>query len=108
MRQGGLTRSRNYFQVVCLSDSVRYVCNEVSERITENVGHLVLEILRCNQGVQKLLTPFNHCMNFATTTSQMSVIVEGLPQVIDRLVPRFCSSVNENTNFGLRIKSVCI
>lgn len=53
--------------------------DDMTKGITENVGHLVLEVLRCNQRVQKLPPAFNHSVNFATAPSQMSIIVEGLP-----------------------------
>ena len=102
MRQEVPIHSRNCFQVVCLSNSIRYkIKDKMTEEVTENVGHLVLKVLCCNQGVQELSSPFNHSMNFATASSQTSVVIKGLPQVIDRLVPWFCSSINKDTDFRL-------
>ena len=106
MRQEVLIHSRNCFQVVCLSNSIRYkIKDKMTEEVTKNVGHLVLKVLCCNQGVQELSSPFNHSMNFATASSQMSIVIKGLLQVIDRLVPWFCSSINKDTDFRLRVKS---
>ena len=100
MHQEVLIHRQNCFQVVCLSNSVRYkIKDKMTEEITENVGHLVLKVLCCNQGVQELSSPFNHSMNFATASFQTSVIIKGLLQVIDRLVPWFCSSINKDTDF---------
>ena len=40
-------------------------------------------------------------MDFTAASSKVRIIVEGLPEIIYRLVPRFGSSINENTDFRL-------
>jgi len=40
-------------------------------------------------------------MDFTAASSKVRIIVKGLPEVIDRFVPRFGSSINENTDFRL-------
>lgn len=51
--------------------------------LTENVGHLILEILRSDQRVQKLLSTLNHGVNLTTASSKMRIVVEGLPKIVD-------------------------
>lgn len=69
---------------------------------TQNVRHLVLEVLSCDERVQKLPTTLNHGVNFSTASSEVGVVVEGFPQVVDRLATGLRTSINEDTNLGLR------
>ena len=69
--------------------------------LTENVRHFVLEVLRGDKWVQKLPTTLKHRVDLATAASEVGVIVEGLPQVIDRLAAGLRTSINKNTNLGL-------
>ena len=86
------------FQIHVASQNIFYFTRT---RRTQNVGHLVLEVLRCNQRVEELPTPLNHSVNFTTASSQMRVVVEGLPEVVDRLASGLGTGINKNTDFGL-------
>lgn len=44
-------------------------------------------------------------MNFTTTATKVSIIVESLPKIIDGLVARLGSGIKENTNLRLMIQS---
>lgn len=68
---------------------------------TENVGHLVFEVLRSNQWIEQLLPTLDHGVNLTTSATEVGIVVEGLPQVVDRLMPRLCSGIDENTDFRL-------
>ena len=63
-----------------------------------NGTNFILEILSGNQRIEKLLSTLDHSMNFTTSASQMGVIVEGFPKVIDGLVPGFSTSIDKDTN----------
>jgi hypothetical protein len=69
--------------------------------LTQDVGHLVLEILSSDQGIEQLLSTFDHGVNFTTATSKIWVVVEGVPKIEDGFVPWLRSSIDENTDFGL-------
>lgn len=57
-----------------------------ASRLTQYIGHLVLEILRRDQGVQKFRTVVDLGVDLATATTQVLVVVERLPKVIDTLM----------------------
>ncbi len=42
-----------------------------------------------------------HGVNFTAATTEVRVVVECLPKIIEGLVPRFRTSINKNTNFRL-------
>lgn len=46
-------------------------------------------------------------MNFTAATTEVLVIVECLPKIVDGLVSRFCTSINKDTNFRLESYHVC-
>lgn len=50
---------------------------------TQNVRHLVLEVLRRHKWVEQLAATFDHGVNLSTAPTKVWVIVEGLPQVVD-------------------------
>lgn len=70
--------------------------------LTQDVRHLVLEILCSNQWVQEFLPTLDHGVNFTTTSTQILIVVESLPEVVNRLAPGFSTSINQDTDFGLK------
>lgn len=46
--------------------------------LTQNVGHLVLEILSSNEGVQELPALIDHSVNLSTASSKVRIVVEGI------------------------------
>lgn len=68
---------------------------------TQDIGHLVLEVLGCNQGVQELSPTLDHGVNFAAAPAEMGVVVEGLPQVVNGLPTGLRPGINEDTDFRL-------
>lgn len=46
--------------------------------LTQNVGHLVLEILGSNEGVQELPALIDHSVNLSTASSKVRIVVEGI------------------------------
>lgn len=68
---------------------------------TKDVRHFVLKVLCGDQGVQELLSTLDHGVDFTTTSSEVGIVVESLPEVVDRLVSGLSTSINEDTNFGL-------
>lgn len=41
--------------------------------------HLIFEVLGSDQGVQELLSAFDHGMNLSTCTAEIRIVVESLP-----------------------------
>ena len=46
--------------------------------LTQDVGHLVLEILSSNEGVQELPATLDHSVNLSTASSKVRIVVEGI------------------------------
>jgi hypothetical protein len=57
--------------------------------------------LRGNQGVQEFLSALDHGVDLTTTSSKVGVVVESLPEVVDRLVAGLGTGIDENTNLRL-------
>lgn len=72
-----------------------------SLELTENVRHFVLKVLCSNESVEQLLTALDHGVNLSTGPSQIRIVVESFPKVVDRLVTWLRTSINEDTNFWL-------
>ena len=70
--------------------------------LTQDVRHLVLKVLCCNERVQEFPASLNHGVDLSTASSQMRVIVEGLPEVVNGLAPWLGTGVDEDAYFGLR------
>lgn len=70
--------------------------------LTQDVRHLILKVLCGDQWIQELPATLDHGVDFTTATAQVFVIVEGLPEVIDRLATGFGTCINQDTDFGLQ------
>ena len=68
---------------------------------TKNVGHLVFKVLGGHKEVEEFFSALDHRVNFTATTAEVGIIVESFPQVVDGLVARFGSSIEQNTNLWL-------
>jgi hypothetical protein len=77
----------------------RDVAEGALEGLVEDVGHLVLEVLSSNEGVQEALA--THGVDLAGATTEVVVVVERLPEVVDGLVAGLGASIDEDANFGL-------
>ena len=73
------------------------------ERLVQNVGHLVLKILRRNKRVDELATVLDHGMDLTAGATEIGVIVESLPEVVQRLVAWLGTGVNEHAEFRLQM-----
>ena len=73
------------------------------ERLTENVRHFVFEVLSGNEWVEQFLSSLDHGMDFTACTSQVGIIVESFPEVINRLVTGLRTRINEYTNLWLLV-----
>lgn len=82
--------------------------NGIVSRQTKNVGHLVLEVLGRDQGVEQLPATLNHRVNLTTAAAEVRVVVERFPQIVDRLAPRLSTRVDEDANLRLRVRSECV
>jgi hypothetical protein len=58
--------------------------------------------LGSDQRVKELPATLNHGVNFTTAPTEMSIVVECLPKIIDGFVSRFCSGVNKYANLRLK------
>ena len=76
-----------------------------TRQLTQNVGHLVFKVLCSHKGVEEFLAAFDHGVDLATASSKVWVIVECIPQVVNRLVSGLSSCVDENADFRLRGQS---
>lgn len=72
--------------------------------LTENIGHLILEVLGGNQRVKQLLATLNHSVDFTTSTAEIRVVVKRLPQVVEGLAARLGAGINEDANFRLQAR----
>jgi hypothetical protein len=68
---------------------------------TKNIRHFVFEVLSSNEWIQEFLSALDHSMDFTTTATEMGIVVKCLPKIIDGLVTRFGTSIDENTYLGL-------
>ena len=73
----------------------------VRNPLTENVGHLILEVLCGDQGVEQLTATLDHSMNFTTASAKVGIVIECFPQVVDRLATRLGSRIDEDADFRL-------
>ena len=71
------------------------------DELTQDVRHLVFEILGSDKRVEQLLSSLDHCMNFTTASSEVGVVVERLPQVVNGFASRFGTSVDKYTDIRL-------
>lgn len=75
------------------------VSERTFQRLVENVTDLVLEILRGDEGIDQLLPPLaQHGVNFTARSTEVLVVVEGLPERQQRLGSGFRSGVQQNTD----------
>src|SRR6266436_2347336 len=100
-RQAIRTRIRSYFPRACLQQqiSIKQITKEKSS--TQDIGHLVFEILCRYQRIQELLATFEHGVDFTAATSQVLVVVESFPKIINRLVTWLGTSIDEHTDLRL-------
>ena len=73
----------------------------IRQTLTENVRHLVLEVLRSHKRVEELAAALNHGVNLTAASTKVGVVVEGLPQVVNGLAAGLRARVNEDTDLGL-------
>jgi hypothetical protein len=69
--------------------------------LTEDIRHFILEVLSSNKGVQELLATINHSVNFTTAATEILILIERIPEVVDGLVAGLGTGVNENADLGL-------
>ena len=69
--------------------------------LTQDVRHLILKVLCGDQWIQELPATLDHGVDFTTATAEMRIVVERLPKVVNRFVPRLGASINQDTTFGL-------
>lgn len=73
------------------------------QRLVENVGNLVFEVLGGDQRVNQVLeTSAQHGVDFTTGTAEVLVIVESFPEVQDGLWTRLGTSIQKNADFGVQ------
>lgn len=73
------------------------------ERLVQNVAHLILEILGCNQWVQQILAAgTQHGLNFTASATAHGFQVECLPQVIDGIAARASTSIEKDADVGIQ------
>lgn len=51
--------------------------------LTQDVRHFVFKILCGDQWVQEFFPTLDHGVNFTTATTQVFVVIERLPEVVD-------------------------
>lgn len=69
----------------------------------ENVGDLVLKILRSDEGVQELFpASAQHGVNLTACTAQILVVIETFPKGQQRLIAWLGTRINKNADFGIQ------
>lgn len=59
------------------------IAKDTLQRLIQNVGHFVFEILRSDEGIQQVHTPLSlHRLNFTASPCNIGVGIECLPQVV--------------------------
>ena len=85
---------------------VSYYCRDYSYEPlsihTENVRHLILEVLSSNEWVKKLLPTLNHGMDFTTASTEIGIVVERFPQVINGLASWLGTGIDEDAYLRLQ------
>ena len=76
------------------------VAEAALEGLVEDVGHLVLEVLGGNEGVEELLAADGVDLTAAAT--EVLVVVESLPEVVDGLVAGLGASIDQDADLGLK------
>ena|SRR5712671_739903 len=79
----------------------RHISKATLERLVQDIRHLVFEVLCGDKRVEQLPALIDHGVNFTAATAKVGVIVECLPKIVNGLVTRLRTSVDEDTNFGL-------
>ena len=69
--------------------------------LTQDVRHLILKVLCGDQWIQELPATLDHGVDFTTATTEVSVVVERLPEIVDRLATGFSAGIDEDTNLRL-------
>jgi hypothetical protein len=73
------------------------------QRLVQDVGQLVLKVLRGHEGVEKVSPPFSfHGLNLSTGAGYVGVGVERLPQVVQRCTSGPGADIEEDTH--VRVK----
>jgi hypothetical protein len=79
------------------------VSERTLQRLVENVGDLVLEVLRGHERVDQVPPSFTqHGVDFTTRTTQILVVVEGFPQSQERLGTGFRTGIEQDTDFRVQ------
>jgi hypothetical protein len=68
-------------------------------------GHLILEVLRGHERVEKLGTMIYLGVDLATSTAEVTMVVKGFPEIIDRC--QRCSEHFLEQTSGVHAYSVC-
>ena len=72
------------------------------QRFVEDVADLVLEILGCNQRVDQVPPSLaQHGMDFTASSTQVFVVIEGLPKRKEGPWPRLSPRIKEDANFRI-------
>ena len=61
----------------------RYIAEGGFKGLIQDIGHFVLEILRRNERIQELPSTLDHSMDFTASTTQVLIIIERFPQIVD-------------------------
>ena len=69
--------------------------------LTKNVRHFVLEVLGSHQRIEKLAATLYHGVNLTTASTEMRIIVERLPKVVDGLATGFGTGIDQDAYLGL-------
>lgn len=72
------------------------------QRLVEDVGDLVLEVLSGDQRVQQLLSMRQHDLDFTACASAHGLHVKRLPQVVDGVPPGLRTRVKEHADIGVQ------
>lgn len=72
------------------------------QRLVQDIAHLVLKILSRNERVEELFAVLQHGLDLTTGTCAHRLDIESLPQLVDRIAARLCSSIDEHTDIGFQ------
>jgi hypothetical protein len=79
------------------------VAKDRFKRLVEDIGHLVLEILRCNERVKQTKPRFALAgLDLASSTSYGRVGIEGFPEMVERLGVGLGPDIQENAYVGVQ------
>lgn len=73
------------------------------KRLVEDVGHLVLEVLRRHQRVEEVRSKFTlHCFDLTASARHVRIRVECLPQMVQRGTTRTSTDIEKDADIGIQ------